>query len=234
VTGKYGTLALAFVVLVMVLAGCTSTPAKPVPQNPAGTLLEARAAVYFAKDYIYKLYGGSSVIVPFNVTLKMTGGPAAWDGDQSGNCTKWFLYLEGVMLDVKTYRYIKVAVEETYKDGQVRSSHSNVKINAITSSEVNATSRSIQAVSIEKYLGANVSTHALLAKAQSATHAEPAGTYLQSLSINLYHESISPISGTALWQYSWRYISNSTGNEAFVKVDLSPIDGSVIRVENPK
>ena len=231
---KKGTLVLVAVVLAMVMAGCTSTPAKPAPVNPAGTLLDPHAAVYFAKDYIYKLYGGSTVIVPFNVTVKLQGGPAAWDGTEAGNCTKWFMYLEGVMLDVSTYRYIKVAMEETYKDGQVSSSHADVKIRAITNSEVNATSQSIRAVSIEKYLAGNASTHDMLAKAQAATHAEPAGSYLQSLSITLFHESISPVSGTALWQYSWRYISNGTGNEAFVKVGLSPIDGSVIKVETPK
>jgi len=221
-------------VLVMVVSGCTSTtPSKPSPQNPTGTLLDPVTAAYFAKDYAYRLYQGSSTVIPFNATLKMQGGPAAWNGSEAGNCTNWMLYLEGVMYDVGTYRYIKLALEESYKDGQVYSKHSNVKINVINQADLNATLDSIKSISIERYL-TNASSHDLLLKAQAARYEMPSAYYLQSISISLMHNTTSTISGTAIWQFSWKYIDKDSGNAAFARVSMDAASGAVLKVEGPK
>jgi hypothetical protein len=221
-------------VLVMVISGCSSTsPSKPSPQNPSGTCLDPAAAVYFAKDFAYRLYQGSHTVIPFNVTLKMEGNPAAWNGTEAGNCTSWLLYLEGVMEDVGTYRYIKLALSETYKDGQVATLYHVLKKNVITSADLNATFRSIMSVSIERYL-LNTSSHDLYIKADAARYAMPPAYYLQSISIFLMHNSTSDISGTAIWQVSWKYIANSSGNSAYAKVNMDAGSGAVLKVEGPK
>jgi hypothetical protein len=220
-------------VLVMVVSGCSSAPSKPSPQDPSGTLLDPSMAAYFAKDYAYRLYEGSSTVIPFNVTLKMQGSPAAWNDTEAGNCTTWFLYLEGVMHDVGTYRYIKLAVEESYKDGQVYSKHSNIKITKITEADLNATFRSIQGASIERYL-VNASSHDLFLKAQAAKYEMPSAYYLQSISISLMHNTTSTISGTAIWQVSWKYIDKANGSSAYEKVSMDAASGAVLKVEGPK
>jgi hypothetical protein len=221
-------------VLVMVVSGCTSTtPSKPAPNNPTGTLLDPATAAYFAKDYAYRLYEGSNTIIPFNVTLKAAGSPAAWNGTEAGNCTTWFLYLEGVMYDIGTYRYIKLAMQETYRDGQVYSQHSVLKKDVIEQADLNATLRSIQAVSIERYL-VNASSHELLLKADAAKYEMPSGHYLQSISISLMHNTTSTISGTAIWQVSWKYIDNGNGKSAYARVSMDAASGAVIKVEGPK
>lgn len=222
-------------VLAMVVSGCSSPPApsKIAPQNPSGTLLDPWTAAYFAKDYAYQLYQGSTAVIPFNVTLKMEGSPAAWNGSEAGNCTTWFLYLEGVMHDIGTYRYIKLAFQETYKDGQVISKHSNVKITTITEADLNATLQSIQAVSIERYLS-NASSHDQLLKADAAKYEMPSGYYLQSITISLMHNTTSTISGTAIWQVSWKYIDKGNGNAAYAKVSTDAASGAVLKVEGPK
>jgi hypothetical protein len=220
--------------LVMVVSGCSSPPAtKPAPQNPSGTLIDPATAAYFAKDYAYRLYQGSDTVIPFNVTLKMEGNPAAWNGTEAGNCTTWFLYLEGVMHDIGVFRYIKLAFEETYKDGQVYSKYSKVKVLTITESDLNATLKSIQAVSIERYLS-NASSHDLLLSADAARYGMPSGYYLQSISISLLHNTTSTISGTAIWQVSWKYIDKGSGNAAYAKVSTDAATGAVLKVDGPK
>ena len=220
--------------LVMVISGCSSpAPSKPSPQNPTGTLLDPAAAVYFAKDFVYRLYEGSHTVIPFNVTLKMEGNPAAWNGTEEGNCTTWFLYLEGVMEDLGTYRYIKLALQETYKDGQVMSQYSVIKKDKISTDDLNATLRSIQAVSIERYL-LNTSSHDLYLKADAARYGMPSADYLQSISISLMHNTTSTIAGTAIWQVSWKYIEKSSGSATYAKVSTDAASGAVLKVEGPK
>jgi hypothetical protein len=226
-------LGVSAIVLVMVISGCSSPPSKPEPQNPSGTLLDPATASYFAKDYAYRLYEGSATIVPFNVTLKIQGTPAAWNGTEAGNCTTWLLYLEGVMHDVGKYRYIKLALEESYMDGQVYSKHSNVKISVIDQADLNATLNSIRMASIERYL-VNASSHDLFLKAQAAKYEMPSAYYLQSISISLMHNTTSTISGTAIWQVSWKYIDKGNGNAAFARVSMDAASGAVLKVEGPK
>jgi hypothetical protein len=228
-------LGILAVALVMVVSGCSSSPApsKPAPQNPEGTLLSPSAAIYFAKDYAYRMYSGSHAIIPFNVTLKMTGTPAAWNGTEAGNCTKWLLYLEGVMEDLGTYRYLKLAFEETYRDGQVYSKHANVKIATIPEADLNATLQSIMSASIERYL-LNASSHDILLKADAAKYGMPPGYYLQSINISLMHNSTSTIPDTAIWQVSYRYIEKSGGGTAYARVSIDAGTGAVIKVEGPR
>ena len=220
-------------VLVLVISGCTSSPSLPEPQNPSGTLLDPNAAVYFAKDYVYRLYQGSTIVIAFNVTLKLEGGTAAWNGTEAGNCSRWFMYLEGVVEDIGTYRYVKVAVEVAYKDGEVRSKHSNVRISVISVADLNATFNSIMGVSIERYF-MNASSHELYLKAQAAMYEMPSAYYLQSISIALMHNTTSTLPGTAIWQVSWKYIEKGNGKAAFTRVSMDAITGAVQKVEGPR
>lgn len=225
-------LALISVVLALVISGCSSSPSKPAPDNPSGTLLDVGIAAGMAKDYAYQLYSGSGIVVPFNITRKLWGGPAAWDSTESGNCSRWSMYLDGIVYNVGSYRYVQIALEVSIKGGEVSTRNANVEIKQISEGEVNATAISIWDLTIEDYLA--FSSHSIFLTGQVARPAEPAGHYLQSVGLTLYHNTTSPVPGTAVWEVSWKYLDNDSGKAAFSKVEMDAGTGTVLKVLGPE
>lgn len=230
--GRRFPLALVSVVLALVISGCSSGPYKPAPDNPSGTLLDVGIAAGMAKDYAYRIYSGSGIVVPFNVTRKLWGGPAAWDGFEAGNCSRWSMYLEGIVYNVGSYRYVHIAVEVSIKGGEVSTRNANVEIKQIPEGEVNATAIAIWDLTIEDYLV--FSSHSIFLTGQVARPAAPAGHYLQSVGMTLYHNTTSPVPGTAVWEVGWKYIDNDSGDAAFSKVEMDGSNGKVLKVIGPK
>lgn len=225
-------LALISVVLALVISGCSSSPSKPAPDNPTGTLLDVGIAAGMAKDYAYQLYSGSGIVVPFNITRKLWGGPAAWDSTESGNCSRWSMYLEGIVYNLGTYRYVQIAVQVNIKDGEVSTKNANVDIKEIPEGEVNATAVAIWRHSVEDYLV--FSSHSIFLTGQVARPAGPAGHYLQSVGLTLYHNTTSPVPGTAVWEVLWKYIDNDSGDAVSSKVQMDAGDGKVLKVLGPE
>ena len=223
-------LAVVSVAMLAALAGCTSEPSHPAPENPSGALLDPAVATGFARDYVYRLYDGSTVIVPLNVTRKIWGGPAPFNGSEVGNCSTWYMYLEGVMLNIGKLTYVYIAIQITLKEGQVRLKHANVEVKVISQDVLNDTAAAIQGRSLDRYL-TNSSSHELYLKAQQARFDVASKYYLQYISITLYHNTTSPVSNTAAWLVNWRYIDNDKGTEKPVKVYVNAVDGKVIKTE---
>lgn len=224
-------LAILTVVLAIVASGCVSGPSKPAPDNPAGTLLDEGIAAGMAKDYAYQLYSGSEIVIPFNITRKVWGGPAAWNSTEAGNCSRWSMYLEGIVYNLNSYLYVWLAIEITIKEGAVSNRYSTIDTREISEGEVNATAVAIWRHSVEDYLV--FSSHSIFLTGQVARPAAPANHYLQSVAITLYHNTSSPIPGTAVWEVSWKYIDNDSGDAAFSKVQMDAGSGKVLKVTGP-
>jgi hypothetical protein len=226
--------ALAMVGLLL-LSGCTSSPAgPPSPKNPAGLpLLDVRQAVTYGRNYMYQLYAGSSVAHDFTLTRRMVGSPCAWNGTDAGNATSWTTYYEGIMYDGGDFRYIQYAVEVHFKGSDIFVSHAKVQVKKLSTAEVNSTARDIEAVSLEPYV--NVSSHDLFVKADAARWNMSAGYYLQSINISLNHNTSARYApSTASWEIAYRYYDRSDGAKAVSAVVIDAGTLKLLKVEPPR
>ena len=225
----------AAVLVVMVLSmGCTTAKQKPEPVNPSGNLLDFATAISYAKEYMYRQYQGSSIVVDFNVTRKMEGTPCAWNGSEGGNTTRWLMYLEGVMLNAGTIRLLDFGVEIDLRNGNIYASSSKVENKIIAKSDINATRQAILDVSLEPYLVKGHSNHDIFVNADGAKWAMSDQYYLHHINITLYDNTTSPHApGAASWEVGYQYIDKSDYSAKTSYVVLDPITGKVIRAVPP-
>jgi len=223
-------LVLAITFLLVYMPGCTQSKAKPSPNNPEGDILDAKTAGGLAKDFLSQRYSGSNVVVPFTITRRMLGEPAAWSGNNSGNSTLWTMYLEGIMQDLDTIRHISIAVGARYRDGNVTYASATPNVKVVKREALNQTYDSIVAASLDPYI-LKFSSQDIFLAAEPARPPQPENTYLQSVSISLYQNSTSPVSGIAAWTVKWKYYTNDTYEPVTSTVILNAYDAKVLRTE---
>jgi hypothetical protein len=227
-------LAAALVVLVL-LAGCTSPPkSPPSPKNPSGSpTMDAAQAVTAGRNYMYQLYAGSAAVHGFNVTRRLVGSPCSWNGTDAGNATSWVMYFEGIMYDASTYRYIQYALDIHYRGTEVYVTHARVQVRVLTASEVNATAASINAVNLDPYIIVN--SHDLFVKADAARWNISANYYLQSINMSLNHNTTAHYAPlTASWEVAYKYYDRSDGSSAVSVVVIDAGTQKILKVEPPK
>jgi hypothetical protein len=223
----------AVMVLLVVSCGCTenkSKPTAPDPINPQGSQLDARSAFAMAKDYVSGVYEGSTVVVPFTLTKRMLGVPCAWNGTESGNSTKWMMYIEGIMLQLGVFRHITVPLQALYKDGSVNITTDKPYVWVIQESEVNQTYYSLAAESLEGYMGKRTN-HEVFLMADATKGEPPANHYLYSAAMTLDCNNTSPVTGTAAWSVQWKYLNNDNFKAKNITVVLDATTGKVLKTE---
>jgi len=229
---------LATVAVLAILAitmGCTGEPqTAPKPENPTEPLLlDAQDGVAYGLEYMSGLYKGSTVIHPFTVTHTLLGKPCAWNGTDAGNTTRWMLYIEGIMLNSGTYRFIEFAVDIHLRNGEMFASHVKIQINVLPQDKLNATAAGIDKVSLEPYL--NVSSHDIFLKADAHKLAPDDRYYLQSINISLNHNTTSRYSpDIAAWEVAYRYIKKTDYSPAVSVVVLNAVTLDIIKVVPPR
>jgi len=223
----------AVMVLLVVSCGCTenkSKPTAPKPENPQGDLLDARSAFAMAKDYMNSQYNGSTVVVPFTLTKRIMGVPCAWNGTDSGNSTKWMMYLEGVMLQLGVFRHITIVVEAQYKDESVNITTDKPYVWVIQQGEVNQTYFSISSTNLEGYM-AKRNSHEVFLMADATKGEPPANHYLLSMAMTLDTNDTSTVVGTAAWTIKWKYLSNEDYAARYLTVVIDASSGKVLKTE---
>jgi hypothetical protein len=226
--------AVAMLAVLVLSMGCTSEPrVKPGPKNPAGSpVMDAAEAVSRAKDYMYRMYAGSDVVHAFTVTRKVLGTPCAWNGSGAGNATSWMMYIEGIMGQSGTYRYIEFAVNIHFTGNEVFATHAQVDIRVLPISEINATSTGIDLLSLEPYL--NIDSHALFVRADAARLAPGDNYYLQSINMSLNHNTTSRYApNIAAWEVAYKYAEKNDYSFAVSTVVLEASTWTIIKVVPP-
>ena len=228
-------LAALAVMLVLVLSmGCTGqTKVRPEPKNPsASAVMDLAEAVSRVKDYMYRLYAGSDIVHAFTVTRKVLGTPLAWNGSAAGNATGWMMYVEGMMHQQGTIRYIEFAVDIHYKGTEIFASHAQVAVRVVGSADVNSTATGIDIMSLEPYL--NIDSHALFLKADAAKLSPGDDHYLQSINMSLNHNTTSRYApNTAAWEVAYKYVEKKDYSFAVSTVVLDASTWSIIKVVPP-